>query len=61
MPYKDGFKGDIELEYGLNEQQSKWELCLFHMNKSFLIKVTSLIKDYLASRIGENWIIRISQ
>lgn len=60
VPYRDGYKGDIELEYGFNEHQNKWELCLFHMNNDFLIKVTSLIKEYLESKIGENWIIRIS-
>lgn len=61
LPYRDGFKGDIELEYGFNEQQNKWELSLFHLNNAFLIKATAMIKEYLEPRIGDTWIIRISE
>jgi len=61
LPYRDGYKGEIELEYGFNAKENKWELCLFHMNNAFLVKTTSMIKEHLESRIGENWIIRISE
>jgi hypothetical protein len=61
VPYRDGYKGNIEVEYGFNEQESKWELHLFHFNNVFLIKTTSMIKEYLESRIGETWIVDISK
>lgn len=61
MPYRDGYKGNIGFEYGFNEQENKWELSLFHLNDTFLIKVTSMIQEYLEPRIGETWIIRVSK
>ncbi|MBU1093243.1 MAG: hypothetical protein KKH01_02140 [Firmicutes bacterium] len=61
VPYRDGYKGNIELEYGFNQQENKWELDLFHLNDTFLIKTTSMIKEYLDSRIGETWIIRVTK
>ena len=61
IPYRDGYKGSIELECGSNEQENKWELSLFHLNNAFLIKATAMIKEYLELRIGDIWIIRISE
>jgi hypothetical protein len=61
VPYRDGNKGNIELEYGFNKQENKGELVLFHMNDTYLIKATSMIKEYLDLRIGETWIIRASK
>ncbi len=61
VPYRDGFKGNIEIECGYNEQQNKWELSLFHLNNAFLIKATAMIKEYLELRIGDTWIIRVSE
>ncbi len=61
VPYRDGYQGDIELEYGFNQQENKWELSLFHKNNAFLIKIILTIKEYLEFRIGETWIVNISK
>ena len=55
VPYRDGFKGDIELEIGYNKSENKYELRLFHLNNRYLMNVSWMIKDYLHEKIGGVW------
>ena len=55
VPYRDGYKGNIELEIGYNESENKYELRLFHLNNRYLIKVSLMIRDYLHEKIGGIW------
>ena len=43
--YRDGFKGDIEFNYGGDKDE--WNLFLFHLNNKFLMKATELIATKL--------------
>lgn len=55
--YGDGYKGDIEFEYGFNTDIDKWEFNLFHLNNKFLIKATAKIADILNDQICDTWYV----
>lgn len=57
--YREGYKGNIEFDYGFNGK--KWDFNLYHMNVNFLIEATSQIADELNNRIGDKWIINTSK
>ena len=59
--YRDGYKGNIEFEWGFNDNMKKFELCLFHMGDSYLLKVIPLIKARLEPMISEKWFITTSR
>lgn len=56
--YRDGYKGDIEFEYGGMDNQ--WELNLYHLNNKFLIEATSLISVEINKRLPDLWVVNIS-
>lgn len=59
--YRDGYKGNIEFEYGFNDDIGKWDLNLFHLNDRFLIKATAKIADILNEQIGDTWSVNIGE
>ena len=61
LVYRDGIRGNIEFQYGLNENLDKYELFLFHLNKKFLKEATAKIKKELETRIGDKWIVYIEK
>ena len=59
VPYRDGFKGEIEVGIGYNEDLNKLELDLYHGDDKFLIQLTQSIKSYLDNELSNDWIINI--
>ena len=53
--YRDGYKGKIEFDYC--DVLGRWELTLYHYNKPFLIKATSLIADGINSMRLCKWTV----
>jgi len=59
--YRDGYKGEIEFEYGFNDSIGKWELNLFHMNHKFLISATAKIAEKINGELGKKWQVNIAR
>ncbi len=59
--YRDGYRGEIQFEYGFNTTIGKWELNLFHLNKRFLVSAVSRIAEKINRRLGDTWIVNIGQ
>ena len=57
--YRDGYKGSIEFDYG--GKDSDWELNLYHMNNSFLIKATASIAEALENARLPMWKVNIGE
>lgn len=55
--YADGYKKDIQFEYGFNTEENKWELNLFHLNNKFLIAATNEIAEILNDKLKETWLV----
>ena len=55
--YRDGYKGDIQFEYGFASAIDKWELNLFHLNNKFLIEATNAIATILNAKLSDTWLV----
>lgn len=53
--YRDGYKGEIQFEYGFNTNLSKWDLNLYHLNNKFLIAATAKIAEKINTELGDKW------
>ena len=53
--YRDGYKGEIEFEYGFNTHIGKWDLNLYHLNNKFLIAATAKIAEKINNELGSKW------
>lgn len=58
--YHDGYKGEIQFEYGFNDNIGKWELNLYHLNNRFLISATSKIAERINNEHGDMWNVQIA-
>lgn len=61
MVYRDGYRGEIQFEYGFNAAIGKWELNLFHLNKRFLVRAASSIAEKINRQLGDTWTVNIGQ
>ncbi|MDE7213744.1 MAG: hypothetical protein K2N42_04115 [Anaeroplasmataceae bacterium] len=59
--YRDGYKGNIEFEYGFNKDLEKWDLILYHMNNKYLIEATHLIATTLEAKVKDTWLIHVGE
>lgn len=57
--YRDGYKGQIEFDYGGEGQE--WELNLYHMNNKFLKEATQMISEEFNKFNSPLWTINISR
>lgn len=57
--YRDGYKGNIEFNYGGKDQD--WEINLYHLNNQFLIDATRLIKKEFIDANIHLWRINIGR
>lgn len=55
--YRDGYKGEIQFEYGYANAINKWELNLFHLNNRFLIASTNAIATVLNAKLSDTWLV----
>ena len=53
--YRDGYKGEIQFEYGFNTHIDKWDLNLYHLNNKFLIVATAKIAEKINRELGNKW------
>ena len=53
--YRDGYKGDIQFDYGFNTHLGKWDLNLYHLNHKFLISTTAEIAKRINRELGDKW------
>lgn len=53
--YRDGYKGEIQFEYGFNSHIGKWDLNLYHLNDKFLIAATAKIAEKVNNELGDKW------
>lgn len=53
--YRDGYKGEVEFQYGYDPQANVMELLLFHGNRRFLVEATAELQASLAPVLGERW------
>lgn len=59
VPYRDGYKGEIEVGIGYNKDLNIMELDLYHSDDKFLIQLTQSIKSILDNELSKDWIINI--
>lgn len=57
--YRDGYKGEIEFDYGGKDQE--WELNLYHLNKKFLVAATQMIAEEFTKAEIPYWTINIDE
>lgn len=53
--YRDGYKGEIQFEYGFNSSIGKWDLNLFHLNNKFLMSAAAKIAEKINQQLGDKW------
>ena len=53
--YRDGYKGEIQFDYGFNACTGKWDLNLYHLNNMFLMRATARIAEKINRRLGDKW------
>ncbi len=53
--YRDGYKGEIQFEYGFNNDIGKWDLNLYHLDNKFLIAATAKIAEKINRELGHKW------
>lgn len=61
MVYRDGYKGEIQFEYGFNSTNGKWDLNLFHLNNRFLVAATTKIAEVINGKLGEEWSVNTAE
>ena len=59
--YREGYKGNIEFEFGFNSNTQKWDLFLYHLNNKYLIEATSMIANTLEDRVKDAWSIHVGE
>ena len=57
--YRDGYKGQIEFDYGGKDDD--WTLNLYHKNKPFLMQATGKIADRINAKRDPKWKARIGK
>lgn len=53
--YRDGYKGEIQFDYGFNTHIGKWDLNLYHLDNKFLIAATTEISKRINQKLGDKW------
>jgi hypothetical protein len=53
--YRDGYKGEIQFDYGFNTHTGKWDLNLYHLDNKFLIAATTEIAKRINQKLGDKW------
>lgn len=61
LVYRDGYKYDIQFEYGYNNNVGKWDFNLFHQNNRFLKAATKMIADRINEELGDKWSINTAR
>ena len=59
--YRDGYKGEIQFEYGFNTDIGKWDLNLYHLNNKFLIAATAKIAEQINGELGTKWSVNTAK
>ena len=59
LVYRDGYKGQIEFDYG--GSANNWELNLYHKNNPFLMKATEMIAATINKRNNPKWRVNTSR
>lgn len=59
--YRDGYKGEIQFEYGFNTGTDKWDLNLYHLNNKFLISATARISGIINRQLGDKWSVNTAR
>jgi hypothetical protein len=59
LVYRDGYKGNIEFEYGGKADNP--ELYLYHNNNLFLIKAVELIANTINNKTDTKWRVYVSK
>lgn len=59
--YRDGYRGEIQFEYGFNPAIGKWDLNLFHRNNRFLVSAAGKIAEEINRRLGDTWSANIGR
>ena len=57
--YRDGYKGQIEFDYGGKDDD--WTLNLYHKNKPFLMQATEKIADRINAKRDPKWKARVGK
>ena len=57
--YRDGYKGQIEFDYGGKDDD--WTLNLYHKNKPFSMQATEMIADRINEKRDPKWKVRVGK
>ena len=57
--YRDGYKGQIEFDYGGKDDD--WTLNLYHKNKPFLMQAAGMIVKRINEKQDPKWKVRVDR